>query len=567
MLLKELVISKNYPEYEEVRKIEFKKGLNLIVDDTTDLSKDSGNNVGKTTVVKIIDLCLGARSPRTLYYDSDTRTENKVIKDFINKNKVEAQLDIIDEKSNKEYSIKRQLYQNGKRIIDGEIYKENEFGQLLKEIIFGSTNDFPTLRELMPKFVRLENSNDNIIKFLGNYSKHHEYDTIYQFLFDLVDRDLISEKNILNSQKDDYDKKIKMLEDDENISSMNILTQKIKIIDEDLKKLEEQRRNLDYIETYKEELNNKRNITIKINDCEEKIQELEFDLNLLNKSINKLKEDKLKVDTSKIKEIYDEANAKIENLEKNFEDVVKFHNQMIENRIAFLLKQYEIKEKLKEDMLAVRNKLLENKKSITIDLLDEGLLSDLNVLNNKIEELTLDKGQILKSIQILEENEKERTQIEEKISNINKKLLSESIEDKIAIFNKYFTQYSEQVYDEKYFFSYNTNWEKQSSFPVTLSNFNGNVGTGMKKGMITVFDLAYLAYSNEMNIKCPKFIIHDKIETTHINQLKTIFDICINIEGQYIVPVLRERINEIDSNKIDNSIILELSQKDKLFKI
>ena len=167
-------------------------------------------------------------------------------------------------------------------------------------------------------------------------------------------------------------------------------------------------------------------------------------------SINKLKEDKLKVDTSKIKEIYDEANAKIENLEKNFEDVVKFHNQMIENRIAFLLKQYEIKEKLKEDMLAVRNKLLEDKKSITIDLLDEGLLSDLNVLNNKIEELTLNKGQILKSIQILEENEKERTQIEEKISNINKKLLSESIEDKIAIFNKYFTQYSEQVYDEKY---------------------------------------------------------------------------------------------------------------------
>lgn len=567
MLLKKLIISKNYPEYDEVRKIKFKQGLNLIVDDTTNLSKDSGNNVGKTTVVKIIDLCLGAKSPRTLYYDSDTRTENKLIKDFLNKNKVQAQLDIIDERNNKEFSIIRQLYPNGKRIINGNAYKEKEFGQMLKEIIFGSKSDFPTLRELMPKFIRLDNSNDNIIKFLGNYSKNHKYDTIYQFLFDLVDRDLISEKNTLNSQKDEYDKKIKMLEDDENISSMNILTQKIKIIEEDLKKLEEQRKNLDYIETYKEELNNKRNITIKINDCEEKIQALEFDLDLLNKSIIKLKEDKLNVDTSKIKEIYDEANAKIDSLEKNFEDIVNFHNQMIENRIMFLSKQYETKEKMKEDTIAIRNQLLEDKKNITIDLLDEGLLSDLNVLNNKIEELTLNKGQILKSIQILEENEKERTLIEEKISNINEKLLSESIEDKVAIFNKYFTKYSEQVYDEKYFFSYNTNWEKQSGFPVTLSNFNGNVGTGMKKGMITVFDLAYLAYSNEINIECPKFIIHDKIETTHINQLKTIFDICMNIKGQYIVPVLRERINEIDSNVINNSIILELNQKNKLFKI
>lgn len=567
MLLKKLIISKNYPEYDEVRKIKFKQGLNLIVDDTTNLSKDSGNNVGKTTVVKIIDLCLGAKSPRTLYYDSDTRTENKLIKDFLNKNKVQAQLDIIDERNNKEFSIIRQLYPNGKRIINGNAYKEKEFGQMLKEIIFGSKSDFPTLRELMPKFIRLDNSNDNIIKFLGNYSKNHKYDTIYQFLFDLVDRDLISEKNTLNSQKDEYDKKIKMLEDDENISSMNILTQKIKIIEEDLKKLEEQRKNLDYIETYKEELNNKRNITIKINDCEEKIQALEFDLDLLNKSISKLKEDKLNVDTSKIKEIYDEANAKIDSLEKNFDDIVNFHNQMIENRIMFLSKQYETKEKMKEDTIAIRNQLLEDKKNITIDLLDEGLLSDLNVLNNKIEELTLNKGQILKSIQILEENEKERTLIEEKISNINEKLLSESIEDKVAIFNKYFTKYSEQVYDEKYFFSYNTNWEKQSGFPVTLSNFNGNVGTGMKKGMITIFDLAYLAYSNEINIECPKFIIHDKIETTHINQLKTIFDICMNIKGQYIVPVLRERINEIDSNVINNSIILELNQKNKLFKI
>ena len=99
MLLKRLIISKTYPEYEIIRNVPFKrKGLNLIIDDTTSSPNDSGNNVGKTTFIKIVDLCLGAKSVRSIYYDADTKTENEKIKKFLNKNKVEAQLDILDEK-------------------------------------------------------------------------------------------------------------------------------------------------------------------------------------------------------------------------------------------------------------------------------------------------------------------------------------------------------------------------------------------------------------------------------------------------------------------------------------
>ena len=38
------------------------------------------------------------------------------------------------------------------------------------------------------------------------------------------------------------------------------------------------------------------------------------------------------------------------------------------------------------------------------------------------------------------------------------------------------------------------------------------------------------------------------MENTHINQLKTIFEICDGIQGQYIIPILRERIDKIDIN-------------------
>ena len=569
MLLKRLIISKTYPEYEIIRNVPFKrKGLNLIIDDTTSSPNDSGNNVGKTTFIKIVDLCLGAKSVRSIYYDADTKTENEKIKKFLNKNKVEAQLDILDEKRDITYKITRQLYNKGKRIIDDNEYTEEEFASKLKEIIFYSNEKYPTLRELMPKFVRIDSSNtDNIIKFLGNFTKKHQYDTIYQFLFNILDDKLINEKNLLNNNKNDCDKKIKLLESDKNIASLHALKQKDAIISDELNKLFEERKKLDYIKTYKSELDKKRNLTNEISDCEQELQLIDFDIELLTESIQKLKKEYSNIDTNQIREIYEQANLYIEKIEKKFEDVVKFHNTMIENRISFLNKQLSEKQKKKIDIILKRDKLIDEKKNITIDLLDDGLLSDLNVLNTKIEKLTLEKGEVRKSIQLLEENEKERKMLEEKIITISDALNPNNINDKISIFNKYFTEYSEIVYGEKYFFAYNSNWKNQRDFPVTISNFKGNVGTGMKKGMIVIFDFAYLEYSNYMNINCPKFIIHDKLETTHINQLSTIFNICQSINGQYIVPILRERISQIDKDIIEKSKILELSKDNKLFKI
>ena len=93
------------------------------------------------------------------------------------------------------------------------------------------------------------------------------------------------------------------------------------------------------------------------------------------------------------------------------------------------------------------------------------------------------------------------------------------------------------------------------------------LGTGKKKAVIVAYDLAYMQYSIKVGINVPQFVIHDKMENTHINQLKTIFQICNEIDGQYIIPILRERIDKIDQDYIDKAKILELSTDDKFFKI
>ena len=76
-----------------------------------------------------------------------------------------------------------------------------------------------------------------------------------------------------------------------------------------------------------------------------------------------------------------------------------------------------------------------------------------------------------------------------------------------------------------------------------------------------------MQYSIDAKMQVPQFVIHDKMENTHIHQLRTIFEICDSIEGQYIMPILRERIDKIDAEYIEKAKVLELSSTNKFFKV
>ncbi len=70
MFLKSLTITRG--DGAIIRDIRFHQGLNLIIDETPIVSgKETGNNVGKTTVLKLVDFCLGATA-KGIYTDPET---------------------------------------------------------------------------------------------------------------------------------------------------------------------------------------------------------------------------------------------------------------------------------------------------------------------------------------------------------------------------------------------------------------------------------------------------------------------------------------------------------------
>ena len=80
MLIESLSIIKEIPQFEVIRNVKFNlNGLNLIVDKPN----ASGNGIGKTTFLRLIDIAMGATEISSLYKDKEQSSENKELKNFI----------------------------------------------------------------------------------------------------------------------------------------------------------------------------------------------------------------------------------------------------------------------------------------------------------------------------------------------------------------------------------------------------------------------------------------------------------------------------------------------------
>lgn len=115
MFLKTLTISS---ESKVIREDKIHSGLNLIVDESD--AQITGNSVGKTTVLKLIDFCLGA-NPKNIYVDPETkRQEYKLVKDFLINQKVLITLVLTQDLNNpkaEEIVIERNFYPE-KRLLE-----------------------------------------------------------------------------------------------------------------------------------------------------------------------------------------------------------------------------------------------------------------------------------------------------------------------------------------------------------------------------------------------------------------------------------------------------------------
>lgn len=165
-----------------VRSIEFKQGLNLILDKPTQESIQSGNNVGKTTVLRLIDFCLGSDGD-DIWQDSEFKSVNQDVYDYLHGSvPVSIAMTVENIIRETQYCLKRSFgvkkISGAAFFIDEITYKNvTDYRVAVKQLLFGSSGAKPTLRQLAPKFVRSSQGlMSKTLKFLGEYTREVDYE-------------------------------------------------------------------------------------------------------------------------------------------------------------------------------------------------------------------------------------------------------------------------------------------------------------------------------------------------------------------------------------------------------
>lgn len=566
MFIKNLKISQ---DSQVIRDINFHKGINLIIDETVTLDKKkSGNNVGKTTVLRLIDYCLGS-SGDNIYSDPEFKKASiSTIENFLKTNNVMITLtlvkDLYDLDSEK-IIIRRNFLSKKEKIltINGNQFTNfKNFSPELKRLIFKSEIKKPTFRQIISKNIRDEKSRlQNTIKTLHPTTKAQEYEALYLFWLG-IELDSMDEKQNL-IQKRNLENRIqrKLLKN----TSESELEQSLLIIEENILELEKRKEKYNINENYESDLNDLNKIKSKLVQLSTELSQLELRETLILESKSNLEDEKTNINPNEIKQFYNEAKKLIPSIQKTFEETIEFHNQMITEKINYITTEIpEInskKNKLKKEI----NDLVTKEKYLTNILKKSDLMIETQEIFKELNKLSEQKGKFKEQQNRLRESIDELRRINFKIDTINK-LIEEKdnlIKGRITIFNKYFSDISYRLYGEKFILS---ELNKNDIYELKISSIEGNLGTGKKKGQIVAFDLAYIKFADELGIDKINFILHDQIENVHNNQIESMLnEIVEEINCQLIIPVLKDKLpKNID---VENMKILTLSQENKLFKI
>lgn len=570
MFLKSLTISSGN---KIIREIVFHEGLNLIVDETpADDTKQTGNNVGKTTVLALIDFCLGG-SGKYVYTDSENKKEeHRLVKKYLIEHRILVSLILkadLSSDASEEVLIERNFLPRKEvvRRIDGENLSESEFERELTNILFpGHFGKKPSFRQIISHNIRYKDlSINNTLKTLDGFTRDDEYETLYLFLFgcnvDHGDRkqELLTKIRLEHSFKG-------RLEKEETRSAYETA---LALLDGEIGRLSKKKSRFNLNEELEADLSALNDLKYEISIVSSAITKLEMRQKLIVEASDDLNARASKVDHGQLRLIYRQARQGMEGIQKTFEELCEFHDRMLREKVTYVTKELpKLEETIRERseslkfLIGQQNALTEKiNHSDSFEALEE-LISELNEKYRK-------KGEYEKTIAQLREVDSNLATYNRELVAIDDRLFSDEfgdvVREQVSKFNAYFSNISSTLYGEQYALKVDPIVNKKGQRLYKFSAFNTNFSSGKKQGEIFCFDIAYTLFADQEGIPCMHFLLNDKKELMHGNQLLNIANLVQEKGIQFVASILHDKLPpELDDEKY---FAVKLSQADKVLRI
>lgn len=559
-----------------IRHIPFHTGLNLIVDETpADSQQSTGNNVGKTTVLKLIDVCLGA-DPRRVYTDlENAKSEYAEVKLFLIETQVLVTLTLcesFDAPSERDLVIERNFLPRKYivRRINGLNYTQEGFEEFLTNHLFpGHYGRKPTYSQIISHNIRYkEPSVSNTLKTLHEMTKDDEYEALYLFLLGCAFTEGDRKQQLLAKLRTETAFK-RRLESKQTKSAYQV---SLGLLMDEIKGLEAKRASFKQTSDIDARIQRIADIKYRKGIVASELSRVRLRRDLVREAVREVGVQRSHVDVVELRKLYNEVSERFGNLTKTFEDLVTFHNRMVDEKVRYIAKDLPRLEEqiaIKEDEL----KSLGRTESENIGAITEtGTLEEIEAIVVGLNERHRVRGEFETIIQQISNVDDSISDVKTDLAELDRSLFSkdsaQAIEAQLAKFNRHFAAVSDELYGEKYALKVDrvTNGKTgQQVYQFTC--FSTNFSSGKKQGEITCFDIAYTLFADEEGIPCYHFLLTDKKELMHDNQLQRIGRLVERKSNhvQFIASILRDKLPP-ELNK-EEYLVVKLSQGDKLFRI
>ncbi|WP_419820057.1 hypothetical protein [Acinetobacter sp.] len=557
-----------------IRDITFHKGLNIILGERC-VDSGSTNSIGKTTLLRAIDFCLGG-DEKTFYQDSESKAIDKNVFNFFYYVQPSFKLEL---KKNLNVSFSRKV--NFERKIIGVVVKNvqklkvlhyvddlevssDQYIEKLKNELFNYDNHKPGFRQLISKFIRKDDQQINfILRFLHQATSDLDYEVMHFFLFGYS-------KPLEIEKKYQIEKDIKLQKADikafDRIKPAG-LDQVIVLTQNELNDLIKKRDDFRIDEKYNSEEDKLNFIQNKIKKIDEDIGYFDFEISALNERRTLLSKKEFTENVDAITLLYDEAKIYNLELKRKFAETVNFHNTMLINELVYI--ENRIVELIhdKENAIIQRADLAKEYSVVLEKLAQYGSLAEYTKLNNQINELQSELSKSLVLNQKAIELNTTLFDLNIELENLNLKIGKNihSIQDNITIFNKYFAEYCKELFKQTFYLSAEPN--DKGIYKFKISSLNQNLGSGRKLSLVVAFDLAYTAFiqDSEVNLPYPRFSTQDKIEIIDIQELYKLSQLANESNGQLIFPIINDKFTGLTD--FNDNVILRVSKTDRFFRI
>lgn len=559
-----------------IRHIPFHAGLNLIVDETpADSQQSTGNNVGKTTVLKLVDVCLGAHSRRVYSDLENERSEYAEVKQFLLETKVLITLTLcasFDAAQEDDLVIERNFLPRKEMVrrVNGKKYTEEAFDEFLTNHLFpGHYGRKPSYSQIISHNIRYkEPSVSNTLKTLHEMTKDDEYEALYLFLLGCAFTEGEKKQQLLAILRTDTTFK-RRLEARQTKSAYQV---SLGLLMDEIAELETKRSSFKQSSDIDARIQKIADIKFRKGVVASELSRVRLRRSLVREAVLEVNSQKSRVDVSELSKLYAEVSERFGTLTKSFSELVAFHNKMVDEKVRYIAKDLpllDVAMSVKETELHALNRAESDHIS---EITETGTLDEIEAIIVGLNNRHRVRGEFETVIQQINDVDESILRIKSELAVLDRSLFSKdatnAIEMQLAKFNRHFASISDELYGEKYALKVDRVTNTRTGQQVyQFSCFNTNFSSGKKQGEITCFDIAYTLFADEEGIPCYHFLLNDKKELMHDNQLLRIGKLVERKSGQiqFVASILRDKLpSELNRDKF---VVVKLSQDDKLFRI